>query len=102
MRTIITLNKNRQDAATEIDQSNTPQNPSSRSAGQPVIQVRQNKLNKQHQPYSEHEHQTVALNSWSGSNQAAQENMQPAEEDMYDPDLAVDYTGTRGYMLQPG
>jgi hypothetical protein len=98
MRTVITLNKNRQEAATENEQGSTPQNPFPKSAGQPVIQVRQNKLNRQHQCYSEQEHETVAFASWPG----ACHSVEPAEEDMYDPDLAVDYTGTRGYMLQPG
>src|SRR5688572_19312110 len=98
MRTVITLNKNRQEAATEKAQSSAPQNPFPKSAGQPVVQVRQNKLNRQHQRYSEQEHETVAFTGWPGNSNS----MQPAEEDMYDPDLAVNYAGTRGYMLQPG
>lgn len=91
MRTVITLNKNRQDAASE---ANEKDNPSPRSAGQ----ARQNKSDKQPQRYSEQERDTVAFTSWSTSSHA----VQPAEEDMYDPDLAVDFAGTRGYMLQPG
>ena len=98
MRTVITLNKNRQEAPTEKDQGSTSQNLFPKSAGQPVIQVKQNRPNQQHQPYSAQEHATVPFTGWSDDSHT----LQPAEEDMYDPDLAINYAGTRGYMLQPG
>src|SRR5687767_3609040 len=98
MRSVITLNKNKQEAGNAEKQVNTEQHSINKPAGQPAVQTRQNKLNRQHQPYSEQEHETVSLKDWSGN----PGNVELAEEDMNDPDLAVDFSGNRGYMLQPG
>ena len=94
MRTVITLNNSRQDAATEEDQVNTP---FPQSEDQSVIETMQNKSSTQHQLYSEPDSASVAFTDTSG----ADPSMQMAEEDMYDPDLAVNLVGTRSY-LQPG
>lgn len=78
MRTVITGHKNRQEAAHGKHQDDT--------------------LDKQHPHHPETGHATGAFANWPGDGQA----IQPAEEDMYDPDLAVNFTSARGYMLQPG
>ncbi|MES2623870.1 MAG: hypothetical protein V4628_01205 [Pseudomonadota bacterium] len=92
MRNVITLNKNRQEAG-KSKEAGTEPNLSAKYTGQPVIQIRQNRLTRQHKVYSEQEHTTVSIADWS---------MQLAEEDMYDPDLLRNVSSNRGYMLQPG
>lgn len=75
MKTLITLSATRPDAATDTSEKNpATSRPFSKSSGQPEG------------------------SSWSDHSQL----VQPAEEDLYDPDLAVGFIGTRGYMLQPG
>ncbi len=99
MRNVITLNKkNRQEAETATSNKSASHETSSKAAGQPVIQVRQNKLNRQAQPYAKDEHATVSLSSWWNNSSA----VELAEEDRNDPDLATGFAGFGRYSLQPG
>ena len=77
MKNVSTLDKNRQDAKT-IDKG------TNRS---PPLDA----------PYSS-TRETERRAGWSFSASP----VQPVEEDMNDPDLAMSYSGGHGYMLQPG
>jgi hypothetical protein len=98
MRHLITLNNNKKETGPSIVDKADINETYAKAAGHPAVQVRQNKIHHQYQPYSSNEHGTILLGSWTDKGR----EFELAEEDMNDPDLAMNYSGSRGYMLHPG